>query len=68
VPSRRLPRCGSIYADEVATVVDLLARVAVDVAALTSDVRPVAAGIAAFRDPRDGDRAVKVLLEASGRG
>ena len=53
-----------IYVDEFATAIDLLARGAVDVTALTSDVRPVAAGLEAFRELRAGG-AVKILLRGS---
>jgi threonine dehydrogenase-like Zn-dependent dehydrogenase len=51
-----------IYVEELAMAIDLLAHGAVDVNALTSDVRPIAAAIEAFRDLRAGG-AVKILLQ-----
>jgi 2-desacetyl-2-hydroxyethyl bacteriochlorophyllide A dehydrogenase len=51
-----------IYLDEFAMAIDALDRGAVDVEALTTDVRPVNEGPAAFAAMRRSDTAVKILL------
>jgi 2-desacetyl-2-hydroxyethyl bacteriochlorophyllide A dehydrogenase len=52
-----------IYQQEFAQAIELLNRGAVDVEALTSDVRPVAAAESAFGDMRRPDGAIKILLK-----
>jgi threonine dehydrogenase-like Zn-dependent dehydrogenase len=54
-----------IYLEEFRTAIELLERGAIDVAALTSDVRGVEAGVEAFADMRASERAVKILLQPS---
>jgi 2-desacetyl-2-hydroxyethyl bacteriochlorophyllide A dehydrogenase len=50
-----------IYVEEFAMAIDLLDRGAVDVEALTTDVRPIESALDAFHEMRQAD-AVKILL------
>lgn len=51
-----------IHLEEFAMAIDALGRGAVDVEALTTDLRPVNEGPAAFAAMRRSDTAVKILL------
>ena len=54
-----------IYEQEFEMAIDLLARGVVDIEPLTSDVRDIASGPAAFAEMREAAELVKVLLSPS---